>query len=145
MISAFRFNVAVTYCTVYKDHSQKHKKSVCCLPSSLWSFGCTLRLRFALVLSFGPLGDDICLSSSLFAGGKFSCSMLSNLNLLQSLITPLGPVDMTNSILYSVIGRQTQFNPSAAGCGFIEHYSQNVQGKSYHIWNVRPNYYFSPL
>ena len=94
--------------TVFADHQSP--------PSLLRSFGYTLRLRFALESSFGPPGVDICLSSSLFAGGKFSCSMLSNLNLLQSLITPLGPVDMTNSILYS----------GFAGCGIMEYYSQNL-------------------
>lgn len=61
----------------------------------------TLRLRFPLEVSFALLGDDICLSSSLFAGFKFSWSMLSNLNLLQSLITPLGPTEKADSCLCS--------------------------------------------
>lgn len=57
--------------------------------------GSTLRLRFALESSFDLLGDDICLSSSFLAEGKFSWSILSSLNLLQSLMTPFGPVGIT--------------------------------------------------
>lgn len=68
-------------------------------------FGCTLRLRFALESSFGPLGDDICLSISFFAAGRFSWSILSNLNLLQSLMTPFGPMEGTSSIFFSIIER----------------------------------------
>lgn len=70
---------------------------------------CTLRLRFDLEESFTLLGDDICLSSSLFAGGKFSWSILSNLNLLQSLMTPFGPVENVNSCLWELVDGNNKF------------------------------------
>lgn len=55
----------------------------------------TLRQNLSLVSLSSLLkdlcGEDICLSISFLLGGKESPSSLSNLNFLQSLITPLGP------------------------------------------------------
>lgn len=55
----------------------------------------TLRQNLSLVSLSSLLkdlcGEDICLSISFLLRGKESASSLSNLNFLQSLITPLGP------------------------------------------------------
>ena len=59
-------------------------------------------------MSLGFCGDDICLRSSLLAGGMLSWSMLSSLNLLQSLITPFGPVVGQNTGVLKVINASIQ-------------------------------------
>lgn len=60
-----------------------------------FSFSLTLRQNLSLVSLSSLLkdlcGEDICLRISFLLKGKESLSSLSNLNFLQSLITPLGP------------------------------------------------------
>lgn len=103
----------------------------------------TLRFRFVLELSFALLGDDICLSSSFFAGGKFSWSILSNLNLLQSLMTPFGPEE-ANIILYSVT-EAPQFSFIGRNLVVFFSFTVMVQKNQLYMCNFRLCYGFIAL